>query len=181
MNLVGLTILEILKFVLPSIIILIAVQMVVAKFMKNETERRQFDVYKNGQDITLRLRLQAYERLALFLERLHPRSLMTRSYVSGMTVRDFQLALTQNIQMEYDHNISQQVYVHHGLWRTIQGVKEQTQMMINEASAKLPPDVSAKELQKILTEMVLTAESLPTDTALELLHKESKIVLQQQG
>lgn len=181
MNEVWSTILEILKFVIPSVIILIAMRMVINKFFKNETERRQFDVYKNGLDITLRLRLQAYERLSLFLERLHPRSLMTRSYISGMNVREFQMALTQNIQMEYDHNISQQVYVHQSLWRTIQGVKEQTQMMVNEASAKLPPEASAKELQKILTEMVLTAESLPTDAALEMLHKESKIVLQQQG
>lgn len=174
-------ILEILKYIIPTIVVIIALYMVINKFLKNETQRRQFEVYKNGQDVTLRLRLQAYERLALFLERMHLRSLMTRSYISGMTVREFQVAMIQNIQMEYDHNVSQQVYVNYLLWRTIQGVKEQTQMMINEASGRINPEDSAKVLQKVLTEMIIsTPDDLPVDSALELLHNEAKLVLQQQ-
>jgi hypothetical protein len=173
-------ILELLKFIIPSVIIIIAVYGIIGKFLKNETQRRQFEIYKNGQDTTLRLRLQAYERLALFLERMHPRGLMTRSYQSGMTVRDFQFAMIQNIQMEYDHNVSQQIYVNYNLWRTIQGVKEQTQMMINEAASKMPSDISAKELQRSLTEYMLSAESLPLEAAIEILNKEAKLVLQQQ-
>ncbi len=173
-------ILEIIKVLIPALIVIIAFYGVVGKFLKNETQRRQFEVYKNGQETTMRLRLQAYERLALFLERMHPRGLMSRSYQTGMTVRDFQFAMIQNIQEEYDHNVSQQIYVQYELWRTIQGVKEQTQLMINEAAAKMPPDISAKELQKSLTEYMLSVESLPLEGALSLLHQESKLVLQQQ-
>ncbi|OJU74551.1 MAG: hypothetical protein BGO09_02860 [Bacteroidetes bacterium 47-18] len=180
MNNIWSIILEILKFTIPTVIVIIALHSVISKFLKSETQRRQFEVFKNGQDITLRLRLQAYERLALFLERLHLRSLMTRSYQTGMTVRDFQVAMIQNIQMEYDHNVSQQVYVNYKLWKTIQGVKEQTQMMVNEASSRLHPEDSAKALQKALTEMLISAESMPLDTAIEILHTEAKLVLQQQ-
>lgn len=180
MNNIWSTIFEILKFTIPAVIVIIALHTVISKFLKSETQRRQFEVYKNGQDTTMRLRLQAYERLALFLERLHLRSLMTRSYQTGMTVRNFQIAMIQNIQMEYDHNVSQQVYVNYKLWKTIQGVKEQTQMMINEASSQLNPDDSAKALQKVLTEMLISADSMPLDAATEILHAEAKLVLQQQ-
>lgn len=174
------TILEILKFVIPGIIVIIATQMVVARFMKNENSRRQFEVYKQGMNVTLPLRIQAYERLALFLERLHPRGLMTRCYVPGMTVREFQIALTQSIQQEFDHNVSQQIFINLKLWNTIKGVKEQSQMMINELSSKMNPNASAKELHKALTEYIMTAESLPIEAAVAILHEEAKLVLNQQ-
>lgn len=174
------TILEILKFVLPAIIVIIACQMIVSKFLKNENKRRQFEVYKQGMNMSFPLRIQAYERLSLFLERMHPRGLMTRCYIPGMTVRDFQTALTQTIQQEFDHNVSQQIFINLKLWGTIKGVKEQTQMMVNEMSGKLNPDASAKELHRMMMEYIMTVESLPIEAAIQILHEEAKLVLNQQ-
>lgn len=172
---------EISKYLIPAIIVLIGVNSVVKKFMQGETKRRQLDIYRNGLEITLRLRLQAYERLALFLERIQARTLIPRVYIPGMTVRDLQLAMTQSIQSEFDHNLSQQIYVTPKLWNTIKGIKEQEQGMINQIAATLQPEGSAKELHKKILDFVLTTEVLPIDMALELLHEEAKIVLSQQG
>ncbi len=174
-------ILEISKYLVPAIIVLIGVNSVVKKFMQGETKRRQLDIYRNGLEITLRLRLQAYERLSLFLERIQPRTLIPRVYMSGMTVSDLQLALTQSIQSEFDHNLSQQIYITPKLWNTVKGVKEQEQGMVNQIAATLNPEHSAKELHRKILDFVLSTEVLPIEIALELLHEEAKIVLSQKG
>ena len=173
--------LEIAKYVLPAVIVLIGVNLVVKKFMIGETKRRQLDIYRNGLEITLRLRLQAYERLAMFLERIQPRTLIPRVYIAGMTVNDLQRALIQSIQAEFDHNLSQQIYITPKLWNTIRGVKEQEQGMINQIAATLNPEHSAKELHKKILDFVMTTEALPVEVALDILHEEAKIVLSQQG
>src|SRR5690606_36884038 len=174
-------ILEISKYLVPAIIVLIGVNSIVKKFMIGETKRRQLDIYKNGLEITLRLRLQAYERLSLVLERLQLRTLIPRVYITGMTVTDLQIALIQSIQSEFYHNLSQQIYISPKLWNTIKGAKEQEQGMINQIAASLNPEHSAKELHKKILDFILTTEVLPIQVALDILHEEAKIVLSQQG
>ena len=98
------TLLEILKYTIPAIIVLIATATIVKRFLINETDRKRLSIFKEGMDTTLRLRLQAYERLALYMERIHPRVLIPRVYVTGMTTRDLQTELIQAIRMEYEHN-----------------------------------------------------------------------------
>ncbi len=173
--------LEILRYTIPSLIILICMYQIINKFLKNDAQRRQLEVYKNTSETTLRLRLQAYERLSMFLERIHPRLLVNRSYQTGMNVREFQLALTQGIQVEFDHNLSQQIYVSQKLWNAIHGVKEQTQGMINNIASQLNPEHSAKELHKMIIEQMMTQDELPTVTVLEILNHEAKLVLGHQG
>jgi hypothetical protein len=173
--------LEILRYTVPSLIILISVYLIISKFLKNEAQRRQLEVYKHSLDTTLRLRLQAYERISMFLERIHPRLLVTRVYQTGMTVRDFQTTLSQGIQVEFDHNLSQQIYISQKLWNAVHGVKEQTQSMINHIASQLNPESSAKELHKMIIEQMMTQDELPSETVLEILNQEAKLVLQQQA
>jgi hypothetical protein len=174
------TLLEIAKYTIPAIVVLIASYLVVKKFLVTETERKRLAIFQEGLDTTLRLRLQAYERLALFVERIHPRKLITRVYESGMTVRDLQIALTQNIKMEFEHNLSQQIYVSSQVWKTVNSVHEQEMAMINNIAAQLPPENSAKELhQQIITYLMSTEDEIPVEIALEMINEEAKLVLSQ--
>ncbi|MFT4060780.1 MAG: hypothetical protein QM642_00320 [Edaphocola sp.] len=176
------TILEILKYTIPALVVLVACTLIVRKFLISETERKRLSIFQQGMDTTLRLRLQAYERLALYLERINPRGLVPRVYESGMTVRDLQSALVYNINQEYEHNLSQQIYVSVQVWRTISNVKEQELAMINQVAGMLVPDAPARDLHQRIIDFLLTSDTeLPVNVALEVVNNEAKMVLMHQG
>lgn len=176
------TILEILKYTIPAIVVLIASAIIVNKFLVNETQRKRLSIFQENMDTTLRLRLQAYERLALYMERIHPRVLIPRLYETGMTVRDLQTAITMTINSEFEHNLSQQIYVSAQIWKTVQGVKEQELAMVNQIASQLNPDNSAKELHQRMIDFIISNEnSIPVEVALEVINNEAKLVLMQQG
>lgn len=169
--------LQILLVTIPIIVVLITVYNVINKFLKNDENRRSYDLAKTHTDITLRLKLQSYERLALFLERIHPRTLMNRSYETGMNVRTFQTVLINNIQTEFEHNLSQQIYVSVPLWNAVKSAKEQMLNIVNQFASRLPADGDAKLLHKAILEFMLTTDQLPTEGVILLLNEEAKQVL----
>jgi hypothetical protein len=172
------TMLEILKYILPSLIVLAASYLIVQKFLVTTLKRKQLALLQETQGITIRMRLQAYERLALFAERINPRALIPRVYVSGMTVTDLQQALVFNIRGEFEHNLSQQIYVSANVWNTVRGVMEQEINMISNIAGQLKQDAPAKELhQRIVDFIVTTPEEQPTTVALQIINEEAKRVL----
>lgn len=176
------TILEILKYTIPAIVVLIAAAIIVNKFLVNETQRKRLSIFKENMDTTLRLRLQAYERLALYMERIHPRVLIPRLYETGMTVRDLQSAIVVTVNSEFEHNLSQQIYVSAQVWKTVQGVKEQELAMVNQIASQLNAEGPARELHQRMIDFILSNENnIPVEVALEVINNEAKLVLTQQG
>lgn len=171
------TVLEILKYTIPALVVLIACTILVRRFLNTDVKLRQIAMLQDNQETTVRLRLQAYERLVLFVERIHPRQLIPRVYQSGMTVAELQSVLAYNIRAEFEHNLSQQIYVSKRVWDTVRGVKEQELNMINNIAQQLNPEDTAKELHKRIVDYVLTVEALPTEIALEVINEEAKAVL----
>lgn len=172
------TVFEILKYTIPAIIVLISSYMIVKKFLVTEMQRKQLALMHDTQDITIRLRLQAYERLVLFLERIAPQQLVPRVYEQGMTVSDLRGVLVFNINTEFEHNLSQQIYVSKQVWQTVKSVKEQEINMVNHIAQQLQGDSPAIELHKRIVDYILTVEGeLPTDIALQIIHEEAKRVL----
>lgn len=172
------TFLEILKYTLPAIVVLIACTLIVRRFLLTELKEKQIAMLRENQGPTVRLRLQAYERMALFLERIHPRQLAPRVYHSGMTVAELQATLLFNIRTEFEHNLSQQIYVSKAIWDTVRGVKEQEMNMVNSIAAQLDPNADARELHKRMVDYILTLEGdLPIDVALQMINDEAKTVL----
>jgi len=178
----GQTLLEILKYILPAIIVLIATSIIVSKFLVSGTRRKELAIFKEGLDTTLRLRLQAYERLTVYIERISPRSLISRVYQTGMTVRDLQSEMISAIKEEYEHNLSQQIYVSNQVWKTIEGVKEQELALLNQIAGSLNAEASAKELHKRIMDFTISNENpLPREVALEVINNEAKVVLSMQS
>jgi hypothetical protein len=171
------TILEVIKYTIPALIVLVACYLIVQKFLVAQMQRKQLALFRESQDITLRLRLQAYERMVLFIERLNPRQLLPRIYDSSLTVRDMQQAIIYTVRAEFEHNLSQQIYVSKNVWETVKNVKEQELNMVNHVAKQLDPDAPAKELHKKILDYVLTVEALPTDVALQIINDEVKKVL----
>jgi len=170
--------LEVLKYTIPSVVVLISCYMIVKKFLVSEMQRKQLAIFKDTQDVTLRLRLQAYERLILFVERMSPRLLIPRVYDPNMTVRDLQAAMTIGISSEYEHNLSQQIYVSANVWETVKNVKEQELNMINRLAQTLNPDAPARDFHARILEVMQQAEGdLPTDMALQIISNEVRKVI----
>jgi hypothetical protein len=173
------SLLELLKYTVPAVVVLIATSIIVRRFLLSETKLKQMEMLRENQEQTVRLRLQAYERLVLFVERIHPRQLVPRVYQSGMTVADLQAVLVYSIRSEFEHNLSQQIYVSRNVWSTVRQVKEQELNMINSIAQQLNPEDSAKELHKRMVDYVLTIDGeLPTDAAIQVINDEAKSVLQ---
>jgi hypothetical protein len=171
-------ILEILKYTIPALIVLIASYLIVQKFLVSELRRKQIALLHETQNITIRMRLQAFERLSLLMERVHPRQMMPKVYNSGMTVSVLQQLLVTSIRTEYEHNLSQQVYVSREVWESVKKAIEQEIGMIHQAAQSLPADAPAKELNVRISDYLLNQEGqLPTEIALSIIHDEARRVL----
>ncbi|MFI5135644.1 MAG: hypothetical protein ACHQD9_07305, partial [Chitinophagales bacterium] len=104
-------VLDILKYVVPSIITFLTAYVVLKLFLGGEKDRKELEVRAAHYKDALPIRLGAYERLTLLLERITPTNLLQRVNKPGMTSLDLQKALISNIRMEFEHNLSQQIYV----------------------------------------------------------------------
>ena len=171
----GETLLEILKYTLPAIIVLITAYLMIRSFMNKEYHLRQIELKFANKKETLPVRLHAYERMALFLERISFNNLIHRVRSSEMSAKDLQLAMIQNIREEFEHNLSQQIYVSSDLWNLITLCKDEMIKTINLVTASLPPDSNSIVLSKALFEYLMESEQvLPTQKALDAIKDEVK-------
>src|SRR5688572_16657889 len=119
MNAVITTLLEILKYTMPAAIMLGFTYLIVKKFLVTDLQRKQLALLHEGQNVTIPLRLGAYERLTLFVERIQTRQIMPRVYVTGMSVGELRSSLVLTINAEWEHNLTQQIYVSRQVWETV--------------------------------------------------------------
>jgi hypothetical protein len=108
----------------------------------------------NGIDST-QIRLQAYERLILLTERIALPNLISRTSQPGLSGRDTQYLLTQTIKQEFDHNITQQIYVSTEAWDAVRNLKEQNIHIVNQVASFLPAEFTGAELNRQLLEMMI--------------------------
>lgn len=169
---------EILKITIPALLVLVMAYLIIDKFLIKETERQRLAIFQQNASQSLNLRLQAYERLSIFVERMHPSSMIGRYYNQQATAHDIQLAMVQGIRAEWEHNVSQQLYVSSETWMTIKTVMEQEITMLNRVGASLPLGAPASDFIKLISDQVLSSEyTMPTAIALEQLNKEAKFLL----
>jgi hypothetical protein len=116
--------------------------------------------------------LQEYERLTLFLERISPNNLLGRVYQPGLTVREFHLELLSNIRTEFEHNITQQIYVTPQAWHAVRTAKEDTIKIINSSASGIDPTFKGAELNKAVFENIMNEENLPSHKAIEFIKSE---------
>ena len=109
------------------------------------------------------LRLQAYERLALLVDRIAIPNLVSRTSHDGLNARDLQFILTKTIREEFEYNITQQIYVSEEVWNAVKNLKEKNLLLINQAAASLAPNAPALELSRKILEHLMTdkAATLP--------------------
>ena len=142
------------------------------KGMKDEF-RERFGI--NNE--TIKLKLQAYERLSVFAERSSLKNLVTRTPFGHLNVVDFQLALMDTLRSEYEYNISQQIYLSPDMWKAINNLKDQNIYIINQIAATLPPNAPAIELSRRLLEYASNPNAELSHIVLDALQFEAKKIL----
>jgi hypothetical protein len=169
--------LEILKLTLPSLFVLAAVYFLVKKFFDNDQKIRILELKKAAQPTVLPLRFQAYERVCVFLERITPNNLVMRTHQSGISARELQSTLLTTIRSEFEHNLSQQVFMSSQAWEYTKSAKEEVVKIINLSMASLPENATGIQLCKVIFEMVMKTEVQPTQKALDMIKNEIKTML----
>jgi hypothetical protein len=163
---------DILKFLLPAFLVGGISVYLVRRFLVNEESRRKEERGLANSKIITPIRLQAYERLTLFLERISPESLIIRERRDGMTNRQLQARLLQAIREEFEHNLSQQVYVSPKCWETVLFAKENMVKLINVKSLKINPQNNFMELSQEILEEVAAMDVHPVKPAILFLKSE---------
>ena len=165
---------EILKYTLPALVVFITVALMMRYYFKSFVRDRDRDLLLADRKMTLPMRLQAYERLAMFLERITVDSLVVREQSDDFTSRDFHQHLLASIRAEFEHNLSQQIYISGDAWHVLKNAKESTLKMINRAAMQVDPDGTALDLSKKIIEIQMEVDSSPTQAALEFLGNEAR-------
>lgn len=169
------TFLEILKYTLPSLVVFLTAYFLVNNALTHIIKKTELERRLGFQKDSLPLRLQAYERLTIFLERNQLSSLAMRALDSGYSLREYQGLLIETVRTEFEHNLSQQLYVTEQAWIAVRFVKDDTIRMINMVAASLPPDASSKDLaQKLLEVYGQAGHQSPAQQALDIVHQEVK-------
>ena len=164
-------IVEILFNLLPALIVGAIAYYFFKEHIENEAGRRRFLLQKDMQKETFPLRLQAYERMALFLERIAPSKLLTRTIPTSSNKDDYETLLVATIQQEFEHNLSQQIYVSDECWNIILAAKNATIQLIRKANLLEKTDTANKLREVILTELM--DKQAPSSAALSYIKQEA--------
>jgi hypothetical protein len=165
-------IIESVKYILPALLVMIITWYLVRSLIDNFEKQRKIEFLMKSHEITVPLRLQAYERITLFLERISIDSLLTRTNQPGMNSRHMQSELLASIRSEYEHNLSQQVYVSVQAWEIVKNARAQMIKIVNTASDKTDPNAPSLELSRNILEVISEYSKSPTQVAIDFLKDE---------
>ena len=163
---------DFIMILVPASVVLYAMYLLVRSFIQKELELKKLEVRGRSIETTLPIRLQAYERITLFLERISPQNLLVRLNIGPMTAKEFHQLLLNEIRNEYNHNVSQQVYMSEKVWELVSNAKEDLIVTINDASSSMGLESTGLELSKKVFEKTLEKDVDPIAHALSELKKE---------
>ncbi|WP_373056825.1 hypothetical protein [Zunongwangia sp. H14] len=142
---------------------------------RNEELRRRFLLHRENQKTALPIKLQAYERMTLFLERISPGKILFRIKPVSEDVRSYTNLIVGTIEQEFDHNLAQQIYVSADCWDYIKTAKNATIGLVRKASTQEEVTTPDKLREVILTALI--EKPAPTDAALAFIKKEVRNIV----
>lgn len=163
---------DFLKMVIPSALVLYAMYLVVRTLASREYDRKLVELKVKEKETVLPLRLQAFERVILFLERNSIPNLISRENQPGIKAAQLYHKLTSSIRDEFNHNLSQQLYISEKSWDAVVQAKDQSISIINQFYAKVDPNSDGKELSKTLIDWLIKGNEDPHKRAIHLVKKE---------
>lgn len=167
-------VLEMLKYTLPSLIVFLTGYYFLKKYFENEFKKRTHQTLLKNQDVITPLRLQAYERIIIYLERISPESIILRVNKPGYTCKQLQTELLNTIRIEWEHNLSQQLYVTQKSWEVVRNAKSNIIQLINITAGKVKEDSPSLNLSKAILSSVMDQEKIYATEAIKFIKEEMK-------
>lgn len=165
-------ILELLSYTIPAIVTGVVALYFFKFHTKNENNRRNYLLRRDKQNVALPLRLQAYERMALFLERISPDKLLVRVSPTSTDKVAYLRKLINTVESEFEHNLAQQIYITDDCWNVIKTAKNATLNLAREAMTA-GENKDAKAMREDILQQMVEKES-PSGTALSFIKNEVK-------
>ena len=162
------------KLLIPALLVLYAMYLTVKSVLEKDIERKEVDFKIKNYETILPLRLQAYERITLLLERISPNNIMLRLNKPGLSAKEFQIILVKEIREEFNHNLSQQIYIDENTWVLVRKAVEDTINLINQSAMNLKEEAKGMDLTKSVFAEIMQNEIDSIKHALSQLKKEVK-------
>ncbi|HEY9168629.1 MAG TPA: hypothetical protein VIN72_04000 [Lutibacter sp.] len=163
-------ILELLSYTIPSVVTGAVAYYFFLAHTKNEERKIRLSLLRENQKQSLPVRLQAYERMALFLERINPSKLVLRITSVNNDINAYSKSLIDTIEQEFEHNLAQQIYISEQCWSVITASKNATILIIKKTAEEETVN-NAQELREVIIKKVLNTTA-PSSTALAFLKDE---------
>lgn len=167
---------DLLKLLVPAGLVLYGMYLTVKLMLEREAEKNRVELKNRYATDVTPLRLQAYERMALFLERITPSNLLLRLSGQATLALEFQQVLLREIREEYNHNVSQQIYMSQTVWEEVQNSMNEVVLLINEAAGEIAPDAPALDLSKKIFDKIIQKNTQPTAAGLKAVKDEVQTV-----
>ena len=171
------TILEIIKYTLPGLIVFAAVYYILRQYLSSQYELKRLEIKSNYTHQAIPIKLQAYERLLLFCDRISIPSLLLRLKSKEMNADQLKTAMIISVQKEYEHNMAQQLYTSHKLWEILTLVKNDIISIISDAGSSVGPQASSQDLSAALMNQLRTQKKSPEHVGIQAIKEEAKIIL----
>jgi hypothetical protein len=163
---------DILKITIPVLMVFLTAWVLLRNMIRNDQDkRRQELILQNSRTVTP-IKLQAYERIVLFLERISLESLLVRVSSSDMTASQLHSVLLNTIRSEFEHNLSQQIYMSQQAWEVVRNARSNMIKIINSEVEKMPPNATGMILSKQLLERIMELDKEPTRAAIDYIKGE---------
>jgi hypothetical protein len=172
-------IIELMKIFLPAILVFFTAFIFFEKAQKKQTTLATSPA-PNKDEITkivLPLKLKAYERLIIFMERIKPNSMIMRLNATSLNSGQLQLECLKAIRDEFEHNLSMQMYISESTWRHVKAAKEETLELVKIAGSKLAPGASGMDLAKAILALEGETKNIHLELAVDLLKAEVKTMI----
>ncbi|MEM0939804.1 MAG: hypothetical protein AAF600_20850 [Bacteroidota bacterium] len=163
---------DLLKITIPAAMVLYLAYLLVRSFLQKQLDEIAFTLRQKNQEIVVPIRLQAYERVVLLLERITPANLLSRLNSTDYSAEEFQQILIHEIRNEFNHNLSQQVYMSDGAWTYVSTAVEQTISLVNSSANSLGVEVKGMELAKVILKNSTGEEMDMTKQAIKFVKEE---------
>jgi hypothetical protein len=164
--------LDIIKIVIPALLVFLTSWILLRNMIRNDREKRRQEIVLQGARTVMPIKLQAYERVVLFLERISLESLLIRVSTPDMTATQLQSALTATIRGEFEHNLSQQIYMSPQAWEVVRNARSNTIKIINNEAEKIKEDAPGIELSRQILSRVMELDQEPTKAAIDYIKGE---------
>ena len=163
---------DVAKYFVSGMAVIGATYYIVKPHLERADKIQLLEFRKTLSNQTLPLRLQAYERVVLFIDRVNPANMLIRLNGAAFSAAELHAMVMEDIRAEYQHNATQQIYVSSRAWGVVRRVKDDTMSIITNAVKGLPDNATGMELSRTVLMHLSALEDSPYEIALEVVRRD---------